>query len=174
MIWSETSWLPGQNQLPFSSSTISNLHILSPGCEINTRQKVKRRGVAGLPFGHSYNFHMIVVQSLSSVWLFATPQVAAMQASLFLTISKVCPNSGPLHRWWQIFPKISHLILWYPLLLLLSIFTNLRVFFNNLALCIKCPKYWSFSFRVSSNKYSHLNSMNLYGNSYLFFIHLSI
>ena len=49
----------------------------------------------------------------------------------------------------------NHLILCYPPLLLPSILPNLRVFSNELALCSKCPKYWSFSFSISpSNEYS--------------------
>ena len=43
----------------------------------------------------------------------------------------------------------SHLILCHPVLLLLSIFASIRVFYNESALCIRRPKYWSFSFNVS-------------------------
>ena len=53
----------------------------------------------------------------------------------------------------------NHLILWRPLLLLPSIFPSIRVFSNELALCIRWPKYWSFSLSVSpSNEYSGLIS----------------
>ena len=53
----------------------------------------------------------------------------------------------------------NHLILCRPLLLLPSIFPNIRVFSNESALCIRWPKYWSFSFNISpSNKYSELIS----------------
>ena len=46
----------------------------------------------------------------------------------------------------------NHLILYYPLLLLHSIFPSIRVFSNELALCIRWPKYWSFSFSIISSK----------------------
>ena len=53
----------------------------------------------------------------------------------------------------------NHLILCYPLLLLLSIVPRIRVFSNEVALCIRWPKYWSFSFSISSsNEYSGLIS----------------
>ena len=56
----------------------------------------------------------------------------------------------------------SHLILCLPLLLLPSIFPSIRVFSNELALCIKWPKYWSFSFSISlSNEYSGLISFRI-------------
>ena len=56
----------------------------------------------------------------------------------------------------------NHLILCYPPLLLPSIFPNLRVFSNELALRSKCPKYWSFSFSISpSNEYSGLISFRI-------------
>ena len=56
----------------------------------------------------------------------------------------------------------NHLILCHPLLLLPSIFPNVRVFSNKLALCIRWPKYWSFSFSISgSNEYSGLISFRI-------------
>ena len=56
----------------------------------------------------------------------------------------------------------NHLILYHPLLLLLSNFPSIRAFSNESALCIKWPKYWSFSFSISpSNEYSGLISFNL-------------
>ena len=56
----------------------------------------------------------------------------------------------------------NHLFLCHPLLLLPSIFPNIRVFFNELALHIRCPKYWSFSFSLSpSNEYSGLSSFRI-------------
>ena len=63
-----------------------------------------------------------------------------------------CSNSCPF----SMMPS-NHLILCHPLLLLPSIFPSIRVFSNNLTLCIKWPKYWSFSFNISpSNEYSKL------------------
>ena len=56
----------------------------------------------------------------------------------------------------------NHLILCHPLLFLLSIFPSMRVFSNMLALCIRWPKYWSFSFSISpSNEYSGLISFRI-------------
>ena len=56
----------------------------------------------------------------------------------------------------------NHLILCHPLLLLLSIFPSIRVFSNESALCIRWPKYWSFSFNISpSNEYSGLISFRI-------------
>ena len=100
----------------------------------------------------------LVVQSLSHVQLFVTSWTAACQASLSFTIS------------WRLLKFMSielvilsnHLILCHPLLLLLSIFPSIRVFSNELALPIRWPKYWSFSFSISpSNKYSALISFRI-------------
>ena len=56
----------------------------------------------------------------------------------------------------------SHLILCHPLRLLPSIFPSIRVFSNESALCIRCPKFWSFSFSISpSNEYSGLISFRM-------------
>ena len=56
----------------------------------------------------------------------------------------------------------NHLILCCPLLLLPSIFSNIKVFSNESALCIRWPKYWSFSFSISpSNEYSGLISFRM-------------
>ena len=56
----------------------------------------------------------------------------------------------------------NHLILYLPLLLLPSIFPSIRVFSNELALCFRWPKYWSFSFSISpSNAYSGLISFRI-------------
>ena len=56
----------------------------------------------------------------------------------------------------------DHLILCSPLLLLLSIFPSIIIFLNESVLCIRCPKYWSFSFNISpSNEYSGLTSFKM-------------
>ena len=87
-----------------------------------------------------------------------TPWTAARQASLSLSISQSVPKlmsieSGMLS---------NHLILCHPLLLLPSIFPSIRVFSNELAVHIKWPKYWSFSFSISpSNEYSGLISFKM-------------
>ena len=84
-------------------------------------------------------------QSLSRVWLFATPWIAACQASLSITNSQ---SSLRLMSIESVMPS-SHLILCHPLLLLPSIFPRIKFFTNELALPIRWPKYWSFSFSFS-------------------------
>ena len=77
------------------------------------------------------------VQSLSCVWLFATPRIAAGQASLSVTN---CWSLLKLMSIESVMPS-NHLILCHPLLLLPSIFPSIRVFSNESALCIRWPKY---------------------------------
>ena len=95
------------------------------------------------------------VQSLSHVQLFMTPWAAARQASLSIT------NSQSLLKFIStesVMPS-NHLILCHPLLLLLSIFSSIRVFSNESVLCLRWPKYWSFSFSISpSDEYLGLIS----------------
>ena len=98
--------------------------------------------------------------SLSRVWLFVTPWIAACQASLSFTISQSLLKLMSIE---SVMPS-NHLILCCPLLLLPSIFPSIRVFSNDLgsALCIRWPKYWSFSFSISSsNEYSRLISFRI-------------
>ena len=85
------------------------------------------------------------VQLFSRVWLFVTPWTAARQASLSITNSQSLPKLISIE---SMMPS-NHLILCCPLLHLLSIFPNIRVFSNELALCIRWPKYCSFSFNIS-------------------------
>ena len=93
------------------------------------------------------------VQSLSHVQLFATPWTTARQASLSITNSLSLPKLISIE---SVMPS-NHLILCHPLLLLLSIFPNIKVFSSESALCIRWPKYLSFSFNISpSNEYSGL------------------
>ena len=68
------------------------------------------------------------------------------------------PELTQTHVHWVVMPS-NHLILCHPLLLLPSIFHSIRVFSNELALCMRGPKYWSFSFSISpSSEYSGLIS----------------
>ena len=98
------------------------------------------------------------VQLLSRVRLFATPWTAVCQASLSIT------NSWSLLKLMSIglvMPS-NHLILCCPLLLLPSIFPSIRVFSNESDLCLRWPKYWSFSFSISPfNEYSGLISFGM-------------
>ena len=88
------------------------------------------------------------VQSLSRVRLFATPWIAARQASLSITNSWSLPELMSI----ELVMPSNHLIFGHPLLLLPSIFPSIRVFSNESALLIRWPKYWSFSFNISSSK----------------------
>ena len=102
--------------------------------------------------------HKIVVQSLSCVLFFVTLWTAACWAFLSFTIylsllKFMCIESVML---------CNHLILCHPLLLLPSIFPSIRVLSNELALRIRWPKYWSFSFSISpSSEYSGLISFRI-------------
>ena len=95
---------------------------------------------------HSYQFSS--VQSLNRVWLFATPWIAARQASLSITISW---SSLKLTSVKSVMPS-SHLILCHPLLLLPPIPPSIRVFSNESTLHMRWPKYWSFSFSIIPSK----------------------
>ena len=98
------------------------------------------------------------VQSLSRVWLFATPWIAARQASLSITNSQNPPKPMSIE---SVMPS-NYLILCRPLLLLSSIFPSIRVFSNESALRIRWPKYWSFSFNISpSNEHPGLISFRM-------------
>ena len=98
------------------------------------------------------------VQSLSCVRLFATPWTAACQASLSITNSQSLPKLMSIE---SVMPS-NHLILCRPLLLPPSIFSSIRVFSSESVLCIRWPKYWSFSFNISpSNEDSGLISFRM-------------
>ena len=85
------------------------------------------------------------VQSLSRVWQFVTPWIAVRQATLSITNSRSLPKPMPIE---SVMPS-SHLILCRPLLLLPPILPSIRIFSNESTLCMKWPKYWSFSFSIS-------------------------
>ena len=105
----------------------------------------------------SYNLFSSV-QSLSRVQLFATPWTVARQASLSITYSWSSPKPMSIE---SVMPS-NHLNLCHPLLLLPSIFPSIRVFNNESALCIRWPKYWSFSFNISpSNDHPGLISFRM-------------
>ena len=100
----------------------------------------------------SINNHIILqfssVQSLRRVRLFGTPWTAAHQASLSITNSRSSLRPTSIE---SVMPS-SHLILCRPLLLLLPIPPSIRVFFNESTLCMRWPKYWSFSLSISPSK----------------------
>ena len=93
-------------------------------------------------------FQFSSVQSLSHVQLFATPWIAACQASLFITnyrsSLKLTSNESVMQS--------SHLILCRPLLLLPPIPPSIRVFSSESILHMRWPKYWSFSFSIIPSK----------------------
>ena len=84
------------------------------------------------------------VQSLNHVRLFATSCITARQASLSITNSR---SSLKLTSIESVMPS-SHLVLYRPLLLLPPILPSIRVFSKESTLCIRWPKYWSFSFSI--------------------------
>ena len=98
------------------------------------------------------------VQLLSHVWLFATPWIAARQASLSITNSRSSLKFTSIE---SVMPS-SHLILCHPLLLLPPIPPSIRVFPNESTLCMRWPKYWSFSFSIiPSKEHSGLKSFRM-------------
>ena len=98
------------------------------------------------------------VQLLSHVQLFATPWTVACQATLSFTISCSLLKLMSIE---SVMPS-NYLILCHPLLLLPLIFPSIRVFSNESVLCIRWPKYWSFSFSLSpSSEYSGLISFRM-------------
>ena len=92
-------------------------------------------------FSLQCNIHFSSVQSLSHVWLFATPWTTAHQASLSITNSQSLPKFMSIE---SVMPS-NHLILCCSLVFLPLIFPSIRVFSNESALHIRWPKYWSFS-----------------------------
>ena len=98
------------------------------------------------------------VQSLSRVQLFVTPWTAAHQASLSITNSQSLLKLMSIE---SVMPS-NHLVLCRPLLLLPALFPSIRVFSNESVLHIRWPKYWNFSFSIStSSEYSRLISFRM-------------
>ena len=109
-------------------------------------------------FSFSKWFFVFVVQSLSRDRLFGTSWTATRQASQPFTIARSLLKLVSVEA---VMPS-NHFILCHPLLLLPSIFPSIRVFPNESVLCIRWPKYWSFSSSISpSNEYSGLISFRI-------------
>ena len=139
-VWSRRESLINNKNLPYSTGN----YIRCPMINQNGKEYEKE--------------YMCCVQSLSCVWLFVAPWTAACQTPLSSTISWSLLKCMYI----ELVMLSNHLILCHPLLLLLSIFSSISVFSNELALCIMWPKYWSFSFSISpSNEYSGLSSLGL-------------
>ena len=103
-------------------------------------------------------YHFVVVQSLSHVQLFATPWTAAHQVSLSFIVSQSLLKLMSI----ELVMLSNHLLFCCPLLLLPSIFPSIKVFSNESALCIRWPKYWSFSFSICPpSEYSGLISFRI-------------
>ena len=109
-----------------------------------------------LPHQHKHNSS---VQLLSCVQLYVIPWTAVHQASLSITSSQSLLKLMSI----QLVMPSNPLILCHPLLLPPSTFPSIRVFSNELVLCIRWPKYWSFSFSISpSSEYSALISFGMH------------
>ena len=106
-----------------------------------------------------YKLWQMFFQSFSRVWLFVSSWTVACQASLSFTITQSLLKLMSIES----VMLSNHLILCCPLLLLPSVFPSTRVFSIESALCIRWPKYWSFSFCISpSNDQSRLISFQVY------------
>ena len=104
-----------------------------------------------------YQFNSVQFSHSVMSQLFAIP-TAAHQASLSITNSQSLLKLMSI----ELVMPSNHLILCHPLLLLPSIFPSIRVFSNESVLCIRWPKYWSFSFSTSpSNEHSRLISFRI-------------
>ena len=103
---------------------------------------------------NNYSFLGSIQQSLSVMSNSLRPhELAKRQASLSITKSRSSPKPMSIES----VISSNHLILYHPLFLLPSIFPSIRVFSNELALHIRWPKYWSFSFNISpTNKHPGL------------------
>ena len=145
--------------LPGDCCLVTN-HTVNIGCH----EKQGAPPWALFPFALSRDLKDLVTgisgpvadQSLSRVQLSATPWAAAHQASQSFTISRSLLRLMSIE---SVMPS-NHLILCRPLLLLPSIFPSIRVFSNESVLCIRWPKYWSFSISPS-NEFSELLSLGL-------------
>ena len=119
------------------------------------KKKVYGKGVMRIV---CHELHVPSVQSLSRVWLFATPWTAACQASQSITNSQSLLKLMSI----ELVMPSNHVILCCPFLLLSSILPSIRVFSSESVLHIRWPKYWSFSFSISpSNEYSGLISFRI-------------
>ena len=105
-------------------------------CQQGTFVKLNKASINTLRIVEPYIAVVVGIQSLSCVWLLATPWVAACQASLSFAISQSLLKLTSI----ELMTSSKHLILCHPLLLP-SIFPSIRVFSSEPALCIKWPKY---------------------------------
>ena len=129
------------------------LFIINIWCLNYNRYKVKSESLMGRNL-----VSILVVQSLSHIWLFVTPWTAAHEASLSITTSRSLLKLMTI----ELVMPSNHFIFYHPLLLPSSTLPSIRVFSKELTLCIRWPKYWSFSFSIGpSNEYSRLISFRM-------------
>ena len=125
---------------------------LKPGL-LHCRQILYHMSHQGRPLNNLTFISPVSAQLFSCVQLFVTPWMAARQASLSITNSQSLLKLMSI----ELVMPSNCLILCCPLLLLPSIFPSIRIFSSESVLCIRWPKYWSFSFSISpSNEYSRL------------------
>ena len=142
-----------------------SLDLLQPWCPSSCSKLISVSGPLHLlysPLGHLSLGHQsvdfVVVQLISRVYVFATPWTATCQTSLSFTISQSFLKLMCI----ELVMPSNRLILCCPILLLPLIFPSIRVFSNELALHIRWPKYWSFSFNISPfNEFSELISFRI-------------
>ena len=104
--------------------------------------------------------HISSVQLLRCVWLSVNPWTAARQASLSITNSQSLLKLRSI----KLVMPSNHLIPCRPFLFLPSVFPSIRVFSNQSVLCIRWPKYWSFSFSISpSNEHQNWSPLGWAG-----------
>ena len=114
--------------------------------------------ILSLPIYHLYYSLCCCCSATQSCPTLCDPLDCSMSGPLSFTISQ---SSLKLLSTESVMPS-NHLILCCPLLLLLSIFPTIRIFSNQLALCIRWPKHWNFSFSISpSNEYSGFISFRI-------------
>ena len=153
------SWLPYFLKLWLTLShldswwlILTHFDVLAKAVTLTIRVLIQNLG--SLPSSVQFSS----IQSLSCVQFFVTPWTAACQAPLSITSSQSSPKPMSIE---SVMPS-NHLILCRPLLLLPSIFPSIRVFSNESVLCIRWPKYWSFSFNISpSNEHPELTSFRM-------------
>ena len=116
--------------------------------EIRSQQAIKKENERKRADSKQAIYTFISVQSISRVWLFATPWITARQAFLSITNSWSSPKLICIES----VISFSDLILCRPLLLLPPIPHSIRVFSNESTLCMRWPKYWSFSLSISPSK----------------------
>ena len=147
----EASWRSPQGAATGQDSTLGYGFFVSRQSRAAFSLRLSPRNVFVIPKrtpALCRNIFISSVQSLSSVWLFVTPWIAAHQASLSITNSRSSPKLMSI----ELVMPSSHLILCHPLLLLPTIPPSIRVFSNESTLCMRWPKYWSFSISISPSK----------------------